>query len=204
MTESSSYITSVIRGISKFEGTPAKYQDWKRAVTATLRLTRPETLYELIDGAPCPHRKFREFSSTAVGGTARTPQRSTAGVQEEKQQEEEAPQRDNAGEDQDNGGDDQESNQDEDLQQELRNTARGSPRLDFAASMYCIVVVNEEETKKWKKNNAALFSVLLYLTTVGAAGSILTKFEAKKEGEYSDGQAAWRFMREKYENNSII
>lgn len=210
MTESNN-ITAVIRGISKFDGTPAKYLDWKRAVSATLRLTRPD-IYEIIDGAPCPQRKFRRISGnegTAAAGVARTPPRSNAGVQEEKQQ------------DQDN--------QDEELEQELRDTAPGSPILDFAASMYRLglgdntrdghhedsvparahrdsapdglVLVNEDEIFKWKKNNAALFSIL-YLTTVGAAGSILTKFEAKKEGEFSDGQGAWRFMRGKYENNS--
>ena len=60
MTESNN-ITAVIRGISKFDGTPAKYLDWKRAVSATLPLTRPD-IYEIIDGAACPKEFFQEFS----------------------------------------------------------------------------------------------------------------------------------------------
>lgn len=205
MAESSNNITTVIRGISKFDGTPAKYLDWKRAVSAILRLTRPD-IYEILDGAPCPQEKFEKlpgFERTAVEDTAHTPQRSDAGVDEQGQ------------EDQDN--------QEQQLQEELQETAPGSPALDLAALFQRVgsaggdavsrqglqkviaaggrLLLNEEEISKWRKDNAALFSVL-YLTTIGAAGSILTKFEGKKAGENSDGQAAWQFMREKYENNS--
>eukprot|EP00752_Nemacystus_decipiens_P018575 g16654.t1 len=45
-----------------------------------------------------------------------------------------------------------------------------------------LVLANQQDINQWKMNNGALFSVI-YLTTVGAAGSILTKFEAKREGK---------------------
>ncbi len=228
MTESSNNVTTVIRGISKFDGTPAKYLDWKRVISATLQLTRPD-IYEILDGAPCPQEKYDKIpqvqrtaaENTAAAVPARTPAptaavpaRTPAPQEAEKEQEDEDQE-----DDQDQDEDQDRDNQGENLERELRETAQGrSPALDL--SMYRLrlgdtarygqhtdsdsdglLLVNAKDILKWKKSNAALFSVL-HLTTVGAAGSVLTKFEAKKEGEFSDGQAAWRFMRDKYENNS--
>ena len=256
MTESSNNITTVIRGISKFDGTPSKYQDWKRAICCTLQLTRPE-IYEILNGEQCPREKYRKISKveqTAAEYAARTPHQSDAGIAEdegqqgqvehhegdpapeENKQSTEDPQPAEGGADHTEGGAghteggagrqasqaaEGEESRRERTEPVLLEPVQQSPALDLTAYRRLAsgvesprheqqkdyataterLLLNEDDIMRWKKNNAALFSVL-YLTTVGAAGSLMTRFESKVVGEYSDGQTAWRFMCDKYENNS--
>ena len=65
---------TLIRGIPKFDGTPSKFQDWKRATRAMLQLARPG-IFEILDGQKRPQDIYTQVPHRS---TMNTPAHSVA------------------------------------------------------------------------------------------------------------------------------
>ena len=66
-----------------------------------------------------------------------------------------------------------------------------------------LILANRTEFVKWDAYNKQHYSVL-FLSTKGAANSILARFAGRPGSrQQPDGQAAWRAMGEKYLNSSM-
>ena len=169
---------TLIRGIPKFDGTPSKFQDWKRATRAMLQLARPG-IFEILDGQKRPQDIYTQVPHRS---TMNTPAHSVA----------------------DGDGDDSDNVENEQGLAEELQEAGPSLALDVAAPMYRLgtersnvrtdspelataqrvtaeqqqqdshtggtteevrTPLNMDELTKWDQANAALFSVLSLITT---------------------------------------
>eukprot|EP00752_Nemacystus_decipiens_P006651 g5979.t1 len=197
----STKISSITRGIPKFDGNPIKYEDWKTTTLAVLEISRND-LFEILTGEstrPDEHymgalrQDTQEASGSGGPPTDEGSQHAAASGQESKTNE-------SAG------------------AQQQRSASTPAARRRVADSLAARIdtspadstsrpsrslfstPLNASEIKVWEKNNAALYSVL-YLVTSGAARCLLRKFETKKD-QKADGRGAWLALKNKYENMS--
>lgn len=218
MGESSKTISALIKGISRFDGTPHKFQDWKRSTRAVLRLVRPD-IFTVLDGAPRPQENFSEkaryrFDEESADRDTRHQQGHTAPALGTGGEEDE---------DQDEGEVQGSTGATGTAGQEAKNQAAGSlpaPTAPIPGTAHDTtaprsasslreqelhlqdagILLNGPEIAQWDQHNGELFSILL-LTTDGAAGSLMTRFDSKS-GYGANGQQAWNALVEKYENDS--
>ena len=131
----STSITTLIRCIPKFDGTPSKFQDWKHATRAMLQLARPG-IFEILDGKKRPQEIYTQVPHP---NTINTPVHSVA---------------DADGDDSDNVENQQ------GLADELQE-AGASPALDVAAKMCRLGTersMSELTVPSWRPHNVPLLN----------------------------------------------
>ena len=63
-----SNMTTPIRGIPHFDGTPGKFQDWKRSTREMLELARPG-IFEILDGQKRPQEIYTQLPHRSTMNT---------------------------------------------------------------------------------------------------------------------------------------
>ena len=194
----STKISSLTRGIPKFDGNALKYEEWKTVTLAVLEISRND-MFEILTGESARPREV--YTSPARTDTQNAPVSSGEAADGDSEQ---------AGaSDQDTGraGINPAAVQTTATAAALwtpRNRRSDSP-VEIEDSTGDMTApsgppLNRNEIRAWEKTNAALYSVL-FLTTSGAARCLLRKYETKK-GQKADGREAWLALNRKYENTS--
>ena len=199
----STKISSITRGIPKFDGNPIKYEEWKTTTIAVLEISRNE-LFEILTGESTrPEEHYtgasllRQDPQEASGSGGRSTEEGGLHAAASGQEQEET---------------------DSTAQQQQTAVSTPAPAARRADSLAATRIttspditsapsgslfstpINASEIKEWEKNNAALYSVL-YLVTSGAARCLLRAYETKKDRR-ADGRGAWLALQSKYENMS--
>ncbi len=196
----STKISSITRGIPKFDGNPIKYEEWKTTTIAVLEISRYE-LFEILTGESTrPEEHYpgasllRQDPQEASGSGGRSTEEgglhATASGQEQEETDSTAQPKPAAS-----------TPAPAARRADSLASTRISPDITSAPSGSLFSTpINASEIKEWEKNNAALYSVL-YLVTSGAARCLLRPYESKKDRR-ADGRGAWLALQRKYENMS--
>ncbi len=202
----STKISSLIRGIPKFDGNPIKYEEWKTTALAVLEISRND-LFEILTGeAPRPQEQFtdaeqlRQENIVEEGDTEAEAAASGEGgrtVSTTTQRQASISAATSAGTASTPAA---RRRQADSLAARIDTSTPGGGTTSGSSRPLFSTPVDSSEIKEWEKNNAALYSVL-YLVTSGAARCLLRQFENKKDRK-ADGRGAWLALQNKYENMS--
>ena len=198
----STKISSLTRGIPKFDGNPIKYEDWKTTTLAVLEISRNDLFEILIGESSRPEEHYpgasllRQDPQEASGSGGRSTEEGGLHAAA--------------------SGQEQETDSTAQEKQAAASTPAPAARRPDSLAATRITTspditsaptgslfstpINASEIKEWEKNNAALYSVL-YLVTSGAARCLLRQYENKKDRR-ADGRGAWLALQSKYENMS--
>ena len=181
----STKVTSIVKDTPKFDGNPIKYASWKETTLAFLEISRSD-MHEILTGESVrPAEQYTSTTTPEGRGRDATVDPAPSGQAVEGDGSEGAKTATEAGKEGTPG-----------TPAVVSSSQGDSP----AEETEHLELLNATEIKAWDKTNAALYSVLL-LVTSGAARCLLRQYAAKK-GHKADGREAWLALNRKYENTS--
>ena len=181
----STKVTSIVKDTPKFDGNPIKYASWKETTLAFLEISRSD-MHEILTGESVrPAEQYTSTTTPEGRGRDATVDPAPSGQAVEGDGSEGAKTATEAGKEGTPG-----------TPAVVSSSHGDSP----AEETEHLELLNATEIKAWDKTNAALYSVLL-LVTSGAARCLLRQYAAKK-GHKADGREAWLALNRKYENTS--